>query len=154
MHQLSFDRGSAALSDLDWWDKYRARAGNPHDSYGVECDDQGVCTEYWESLDDIAWYAANSDSTPHPVGQKRPNDFGLYDVLGNVSEWCHESEEVFADEPATDPYVPLNGQDCSMRGGGFWTEMGHIEVYRRSCVSCMNPVFSVGFRPVRTNPSQ
>ena len=53
----------------------------------------GTTTAYFfgdspEHLDDYAWYFDNSDATPHPVGKKKPNPWGLYDICGNVSEYC------------------------------------------------------------------
>jgi formylglycine-generating enzyme required for sulfatase activity len=64
-------------TEAEW--EYACRAGSTDEAYG--------------SLDDIAWHARNSDGHTHPVGQKQPNAFGLFDMLGNVWQWC---QDVFA----------------------------------------------------------
>ena len=61
-------------TEAEW--EYAARAGSPGETYGP--------------LDDIAWYRGNGLGATHPVGQKLPNAFGLYDMLGNVWRWCQD----------------------------------------------------------------
>jgi len=68
--------GGELCSEGRW--EYAARGGTTTQYY---CGDDAAC------LGDIAWYSANSDATTHPAGLKEPNDFGLYDMLGNVWEW-------------------------------------------------------------------
>ena len=71
----------------------------------------GMDAAYSGSLDQVAWYAANSDDETHPVGQKKPNAWGLYDVQGNVREWVSDlySANYYNNSPAIDPAGPPRG---------------------------------------------
>jgi formylglycine-generating enzyme required for sulfatase activity len=80
------------------------------------------------SLDEVAWYADNSGDETHPVGQKKPNPWGLYDMLGNVREWVEDvyARDYYANSPAADPAGPQAGgrgnaaaTDAGGGGGGF-----------------------------------
>jgi formylglycine-generating enzyme required for sulfatase activity len=70
-------------------------------------------------LDEVAWYGANSGDETHPVGQKKPNAWGLYDMLGNVREWVEDiySADYYSRSPAADPTGPQLGQAGPARGG-------------------------------------
>lgn len=69
-------------------------------------------------LEEYAWYDANSGKKIHDVGQKRPNPWGLYDMRGNVWEWCTDWKGDYSKEPATDPSGALFGMNRVFRGGG------------------------------------
>jgi len=72
-------------------------------------------------LGDYAWYASNTGWETEEVGGKLPNDFGLYDMLGGVWEWCQDwhDDDYYAVSPATDPPGPDTGTYKVMRGGGW-----------------------------------
>ena len=68
-----------------------------------------------------AWFKANANQTTHPVGQKTSNPWGLYDLHGNVAEWCHDvySETYYQQSESKDPRGPSAGNKRVLRGGGW-----------------------------------
>jgi formylglycine-generating enzyme required for sulfatase activity len=78
-------------------------------------------------LDDFAWYGANAGGRPQPVGLKRPNPFGLYDVHGTVLEWCHDwyAADYYANSPRTNPYGADSGTAHVARGGSWFDPQGN-----------------------------
>ena len=71
------------------------------------------------NLDDVAWYIDNSNKRPHPVGTKQPNELGLYDMSGNVGEWCSDWDGSYSFYSQTNPTGPNSGSSRVNRGG-FW----------------------------------
>jgi sulfatase modifying factor 1 len=84
-------------------------------------------------IDRYAWGNENSNGTIHKVGLKKPNGLGLYDMSGNVSEWCQDwyNEGYYDDSPKDNPTGPDNGEERVMRGGS-WKWGADITVKRRS----------------------
>ena len=102
-------KGYRLPTEAEW--EYAARAGTTGKYYS-------------KNLDSIAWYYDNSDLKTHRVGQKKPNSWGLYDMLGNVWEWTWDSMEYgavdfYPSRPQTDPMGPKYGGERILRGGSY-----------------------------------
>lgn len=72
-----------------------------------------------KSLGDYAWFKENSDRRSHPVGEKLPNAWGLYDMHGNVWEWCSDWYGEYQKGAVTDPVGPVAGSFHVLRGGSW-----------------------------------
>jgi len=84
----------------------------------------GTTTSYFFGNDpallgDYAWFANNAGGSPHPVGQKKPNPWGLYDMSGNVWESVQDFYGLYSGHAQVDPTGPPNGE-CKIRRGGGW----------------------------------
>ena len=95
-------------TEAEW--EYACRAGTQTPRYG--------------KLDEVAWYQGNSSGTTHPVGQKTPNPWGLYDTLGNVWEWCQDWHGPYSKTPVVNPLGPEEGVSRVLRGGCWPTPLG------------------------------
>jgi formylglycine-generating enzyme required for sulfatase activity len=72
-------------------------------------------------LHEYAWFAENSSKRTHPVGRKKPNAWGLFDMLGNVAEWCNDvyDPEYYRNSPSDNPCGPAAGKVYVLRGGAW-----------------------------------
>ena len=93
-------------TEAEW--EYACRAGSKS-AYGFG--------DERDSLDDYAWYGENGDSKTHPVGQKKPNAWGLYDMHANVWEWCSDWYGDYPKGALSDPVGPREGSNRVYRGG-------------------------------------
>jgi len=126
-------------TEAEW--EYACRAGSNTAWYFG--DQEGASDVY-------AWIRGRNDDGPYPVGQKRPNAWGLYDMHGNVEEWCSDwySKDYYSSSPLVDPKGPGSGQYHVLRGGG-WTMEGETRSSARGMdASGAWPLF-FGFRVVR-----
>ena len=87
---------------------------------------------YAEDLDNIAWYSGNSKRETHPVKQKLTNAWGLYDMLGNVLEWCHDGRRDYKQNAEIDPIGSLEAGVGRVIRGGDWLDyaLGVRAAYR------------------------
>ena len=93
-------------TEAEW--EYAAKGGNKTQGYKYAGGD---------NIDDVAWYTGNSSySEIHPVKQKKPNELGLYDMSGNVEEWCYDWYGDYPAEEQTDPQGPATGTYRVYRG--------------------------------------
>jgi formylglycine-generating enzyme required for sulfatase activity len=97
-------------------------------------------------LGEYAWYDSNSGGKTHPVGQKKPNAWGLYDMHGNICEWCSDWYGDYPSGAVTDPTGPSTGSYRVFRGGSW----GVLDVYCRSAFRFRfdpsDGYFHLGFR--------
>ena len=119
-------------TEAEW--EYAARGGRR--SYGAKYAGDN-------DIDNVAWYDANSNSTTHPVGTKRANELGLYDMSGNVYEWCQDSYGDYSSASQTNPTGPGSGDGRVLRGGSWYgfawdcrlsCRFGNIPDYRDDCI--------------------
>jgi formylglycine-generating enzyme required for sulfatase activity len=108
MKQIHPDRQFRMPTEAEW--EYAARAG--------------TATRYWfgsnpQSLQEYAWFGELAGGQSHPVGKKRSNPWGLYDMYGNVWEWCQDFLSPYDKAEATDPQGPASGRQHVFRGGAW-----------------------------------
>lgn len=103
-----------------------------------------------KNLDEIAWYASNSSRKPHSVGQKQPNGFGLYDMTGNVMEWCSDwyDKNFYKDSPLRNPRGPLSGTFKTIRGGSWFSSSSDCGITKRDSNGIVYKNIFTGFRLV------
>jgi formylglycine-generating enzyme required for sulfatase activity len=105
-----------------------------------------------DQLGKYAWYNGNSRGETHPVGQLKPNAWGLYDVHGNVWEWVQDWYGEYPSEPVEDPQGPSSGSYRVCRGGNWNGSARTCRSAKRIIVATDHRYGFLGFRLLRTAP--
>ena len=139
-------------TEAEW--EYAARGGTTEATYNGDITYAQLSSgDADQVLDPIAWYSRNSRFATRAVGTKRPNAFGLYDMLGNVSEWVHDWFADYPEGPVTDPWGPAVGTRRVHRGGNAGGQVRQLRVTNRESALPRVRANSISFRPVRTAPT-
>ena len=122
-------------TEAEW--EYAARGGNKSQGY-----------KYAGSNDPdlVAWHSGNSGNTTHEVGTRFPNELGIYDMSGNVWEWCQDWYGSYSSSPQTNPKGPNSGSYRVLRGGSWFYLARYCRVSDRRSGTPGNRYDSLGFR--------
>jgi formylglycine-generating enzyme required for sulfatase activity len=125
-------------TEAEW--EFAAREGGKHLRWSG--------TSAVDELGEYAWFSANSSGKPHPVGRKRSNELGLFDMSGNVWEWCLDWQVPYRPSAATlvDPMGPSLGKYKVLRGGSWRVETSIVSTTYRSGYRPDYTHSSIGFR--------
>jgi len=136
-------------TEAEW--EYACRAGTTLSTYNGNLDEANLGEHLPNSvLDPIAWFAANSRGTTHPVKQKKPNPWGLFDMLGNIYEWVWDRHGPYPVKPVEDPMGAREG-DARIIRGGCWSRIARrCRAANRLWKAPKNRSNEIGFRPART----
>ena len=122
-------------TEAEW--EFAARGGNRSKGYNYSGSN---------TLDNVAWYWENSGREPHPVKTKSPNELGIYDMSGNVCEWCMDWKGDYSSEPQTNPCGASSGSHRAGRGGGWSSPVVNCRVWGRYKNTSDDRNFYLGFR--------
>lgn len=155
------DKGSHPVEDVSWDDavafcKALSQKEGRHYRLPTEAEWEYACragstTAYnngdgEQALAESGWYEGNSNHRTHAVGQKKPNGWGLYDMHGNVWQWCSDWYGAYPDRDAIDPKGPDNGTDRVSRGGSWQYGLPNCRCANRSSIKPADPHSAVGLR--------
>lgn len=124
-------------TEAEW--EFAARGGKQSKGYKYSGSD---------NIGDVAWYTDNSDDESHQVGTKQPNELGIYDMSGNVWEWCGDWYGSYSSSDQVNPTGPSSGSYRVLRGGGWGNNAGDCRVSYRFRYFPSLRHYSCGFRVV------
>ena len=122
-------------TEAQW--EYAARGGNKSKGYTYSGGD---------AIDDVAWHEYNSGGMTHPVKTKAPNELGIYDMTGNVYEWCSDWYGSYSSAAQTDPTGPSTGSYRLIRGGSWGSDATYCRVASRGSSTPTFSYISLGLR--------
>lgn len=110
-------------TEAEW--EFAARGGNKSNGLSYAGCNRG-------QLENYAWFCVNSHGRTYPVGSRLPNELGLYDMSGNVAEWCADWMDDYSAEAQSDPKGPRQGDSRILRGGHYYSTSATCAVFDRS----------------------
>ncbi len=124
-------------TEAEW--EYAARGGNKSKNYTYVGGN---------NIGEVAWYLDNADKTSHTVGRKMPNELGIYDMAGNVREWCADwyTDTYYKVSPADNPAGPERGSRRVLRGGSWGSAKERMRMTYRNYEFPYNSSWEFGFR--------
>jgi len=134
-------------TEAEW--EYACRAGSAGTFHTGDATDGCARDSVSSALEQAGWYWANSGEVTHAVAQKKPNTWGLYDMHGNVWEWCWDWWAPYPRGNTADPRGPMAGRDRVMRGGAGNAGPDQCRAAYRAPTSPGREYGFIGFRPVR-----
>jgi formylglycine-generating enzyme required for sulfatase activity len=150
LNQLEGDTKYRLPSEAEW--EYACRAGSQKAFSTGALTVPGSALDPF--LDRVCWYKANAGESPHKVGTKSPNAWGLYDMHGNVWEWCQDSWEhwygKFSGDAITDPAGPTKGRFKIYRGGSWFAGATYQRSASRMRAKPGSKSPGIGFRVARS----
>jgi formylglycine-generating enzyme required for sulfatase activity len=122
-------------TEAEW--EFAARGGNSTMGYKYSGSN---------TVDDVSWYKDNSANATHPVGTKSPNELGIYDMNGNVYEWCNDWYGMYTKSAKTDPTGVSSGSHRVIRGGGWSSTAKYARAASRYISTSESRNSNLGFR--------
>lgn len=158
VYDLEIDSSGMRINSVNWdadgfrlpteaeWE-YVAKGGSKSQGYAYTGSNKP---------EEVAWFSENSDNSPHEIGTLKPNELGIYDILGNAWEWCWDIYDAsyYSKSEETDPRGPDKGDNRVYRGGNFESKAEFIRITRRFNLSPRMKTGLVGIRLVQNSNAE